>query len=183
MTVFATANFIPKKLLLSTMLGSISALLRRSTIEYYPDYVENCNLFILCLGESGCGKSPVCKLACIKPIRELEKDTGGDPIIVDDMTYNGVFQALLKADNSHVPLIALDEGHDFFKKVVSGVRGSLNIRQICRLYDGAWWAEQKGQGKLVKVGSTLLSCISFTTPSGFYKDKIVTSPVLSYTTV
>ena len=44
-----------------------------------------------------------------------------EAIILDDMTYNGVFQALLKADDSHVPLITLDEGHDLFKKVVSGV--------------------------------------------------------------
>ena len=99
MTQFAVANFIPKKLLLSTMLGVVSALVRKSVIEYYPGQTEFCNLFILCLGESGCGKSNACSYACIRPIRAIEKECDGvDLIIIDDCTVNGV-----------VPLIAIEE--------------------------------------------------------------------------
>ena len=68
LTLYALANYIPKKLALSSMLATVSALLRSSKVEYYEDCFEYGNIFMLCVGESGSGKSPACDKCCIRPI-------------------------------------------------------------------------------------------------------------------
>ena len=155
-------------LLLSTMLGTVSALLRSSTVEYYEDCPEFANIFMLCVGESGCGKSPACNQSCIKPvIRGIENDIDDCQLIIDDNTEHGIFQSIVKTRQSYVPIIAIDEAHEFMKNVVCGTRRCLNVQKMCRLYDGGWWSISKGSAKRQRIEDARVSVLLFTTPVRF----------------
>ena len=138
LTLFAIANHIPKKMLLCTLLASISALVSKSTIEFYADYSEFCNLFILCLGKTGCGKSPACKQACLAPMRAVGREKGLS-LVCDEVTQHGLFQLLLSSDESYVPLLAIDEcqvGYflAFLLSFFIAWRVHFQLAFICRLF-------------------------------------------------
>lgn len=171
LTLCALANFTPKKLVLSTMLCTVSAILRSSKVEYFEDCSEFANIFMLCVGESGCGKSPACNHCSIRPISGgIEREIDDCQIIIDDVTECGIFQSITKTRERYIPLIAIDEAHEFMKNVVAGTRGYLNAQKLCRLYDGGWWSITKGKCKRQRIEDARVATLLFTTPYRFKKE-------------
>ena len=170
--MFALYKDTPAKLLLSTMLATTSALVRKAQLQLARtgDKVHG-NLFMLCLGESGCGKTSSYTAGCIDPIYETIVRPECDPII-DDTTEDGIFSTLEVADGKFVPIVVIDEAFHFFKDMSTDRKGSVSIHRMCRLYEGGWWSKSRGGSgtKRSKVKDARITALMYTTPVRFINE-------------
>ena len=67
-----------------------------------------------------------------------------------------------------VPIIAIDEAHDFLKNMINRKSSSISVQKICRIYDGGWWSRSKGRNCIRdKVVHANGSALLITTPVPF----------------
>lgn len=77
---------------------------------------------MLCVGESGCGKTPAFNVGSLKPIDEgVEQSHPGKVLLIDECTETGIFQTCLNSGDDLTLIISRDEAYDFFDQVVKNI--------------------------------------------------------------
>ena len=99
-------------------------------------YHEPTNLYTLCVGYPGSGKSQAYRMATTEPLETLDEPFSN--ILVDDYTKRGLFKHL--QEHKGRALLAHEEMGAFFDLVQKRQLEGTGERQLyCRLYDAGQW--------------------------------------------
>ncbi len=144
---FSRARNVVKEFVLWPLLSAISALISpRTKVRASSLYPEHVNIYTLFLAESGSNKSTAFSLS-IDPIVQYVEDKQSTVIVVEDSSRSGMYEHL-KTNNGQ-GLIAKDEAHAFFQKLLSCSGGNngkeLNSELLCKFHDGKPWLIMKGR--------------------------------------
>ena len=105
------------------------------------DHWQPTNLFAICVGFPGSGKSQAYRMTVREPLQSLASPLSS--ILVDEYTIRGLFRHL----HSHGgrELLAHEEMGAFFDLVQKRqLKGNAERQLYCRLYDGGQWVSTTG---------------------------------------
>ena len=144
---FSRARNMVKEFVLWPLLSAISALISPTTkVRASSLYPEPVNIYTLFLAESGSNKSTAFSLS-IDPIVQYVEEKQNTVIVVEDSSRNSMYEHL-KTHNGQ-GLIAKDEAHAFFQKLLScsGCNNGkeINSELLCKFHDGKPWMITKGR--------------------------------------
>ena len=97
-------NASPEFVLMGLLVSTSAVMGPASNMQPFPGYQEPVNLFALCVGPSGSGKSQSLKLSVQEPITQIVAGWNKN-VIVDDFTREG-FRKHLVANNGRVILVS-----------------------------------------------------------------------------
>lgn len=125
------------------LLVSTSAVMGpAANVQPFPGYQEPVNLFALCIGPSGSGKSQSLNLSVQQPITEIVA-AWNENVIVDDFTREG-FRKHLLANNGRVVVVS-DEVASMFDNIDrKGSESNADRHLLCRLFDSSSWTRTTG---------------------------------------
>lgn len=166
--VFSSSHNVVKEIMFPANLTSLSGLmapktkLKMSHIEFEP-----VNLFTIVLAPPGSGKSAALHAAIERPILAVE-DNCDSPILVEDVTKNGLFVHL--KETGGVGVLARDEVHVLMEEIVSSARKKdFDKDLLIKFFDNSAWTVNKGNtGKRDRIPFTALSFFSLSQPDSFF---------------
>ena len=165
-------NTLPEFIFVSAMSTTACLMGPAATISVRDTYTEPTNLFTVCMGPPGCGKSQAFRLAVLDPINDIGKTLSllvlllalitdyiimyvGAPMsemLVDDYTRRGLFNHLLS--NKDRALCAHEEMSALFDTIQKRQMELGGERQLyCRLYDAGRWTNITGRVQIVIIYS------------------------------
>ena len=136
-------NARPEFVLLGLLITTAAAMGPNSTVGPFPEYQEPVNLFIVCVGPAGSGKTQTLKLAVHQPLSNL-LGTWNKHVVVDDFTREG-FRKQLVANNGRV-ILASDEVAALLENLDRKAAEAIADRHLfCRLFDATSWTRSTGE--------------------------------------
>lgn len=112
----------------------------KSFVKVRETYSEPTNLFAVCIGHSGSGKSQSYGMTVQEPLQSLPSPLS--QILVDDHTRKGLFKHLQQHSRA---LLAYEELGAFFDLIRKRQHEGTAERQLfCRLYEGKKWTSSTG---------------------------------------
>lgn len=139
---FAKAyNTAPEYVFMGT-LATCAALMGPSTcVQVRETYHEPTNIYAICVGLPGSGKSQAFRMSTGDPLKKLPQQLS--TMLVDDYTKKGLFRHL--QCHKGRALLAHEEMGAFFDLVQKRQLEGCAERQLyCRLYDGGQWTTSTG---------------------------------------
>lgn len=133
-----SANTSPDFVFLALLTATATTMGPSTTVQCL-DYEEPVNVFTMCIGYPGSGKTQALKIAIESPINRILASWNSG-VILDDFTREG-FRKLLQAKDGRV-LIASDEIAGFFSSLDSGSGADRYL--LCRLFDCSSWTKTTG---------------------------------------
>lgn len=134
-------NTAPEYVFMGT-LATCAALMGPSTcVQVRETYNEPTNIYAICVGYPGSGKSQAFRMTTREPLQHLPQQLS--TMLVDDYTKKGLFKHL-QGHNGRA-LLAHEEMGAFFDLVQKRQLEGCAERQLyCRLYDGGQWTTSTG---------------------------------------
>ena len=130
-------------MLLGLLVTSSAAMGPGAFVEPLPGYQEPVNLFALCLGPAGSGKTQSLQLAVQQPLQHLF-GSWTKQVLVDDFTREG-FRRQLIANSGRV-MLASDEIAGLLENLErKNAEASADRHLFCRLFDAASWTRTTGK--------------------------------------
>lgn len=132
-TFAKSRNTAPEYVFIGAVVTTAVLMGPKSFVKVGETYREPINIFAVCIGPTGSGKSQACCVTVEEPLQFLESPLS--TILIDRYTRVGLFKHL-QTKNGRA-LIANDEMGAFFDLVQKRQREGTAERQLfCRLYDG-----------------------------------------------
>ena len=139
-TLAYSANTSPDFVFLALLAATATTMGQGASVKCL-DYEEPVNIFIMCIGYPGSGKTQALKLAVETPINSILASWNRG-VLLDDFTREG-FRKLLQAKDGRV-LIASDEIAGFFNTLDNG--SGTDRYLLCRLFNCSSWTKTTGKG-------------------------------------
>ena len=151
---FAKAhNTSPEYLLVGSLVTTAALMGPKCIVKVRDTYTELTNLFAICVGFPGSGKSQAYRMAVREPLDALKSALS--TMLVDDYTKRGLFRHLQSHEGR--ALLAHEEMGAFFDLVQKRqLEGNAERQLYCRLYDGGQWVSSTGMD--VKTLFTFHTC-------------------------
>lgn len=135
-------NTAPEYVFVGALVTTAVLMGPRCYVKVGEFYREPTNIFAICVGYPGTGKSQAHGMTVREPLHSLPSPLSS--ILVDDYTKKGLFLHLQKHDGR--ALLAHDELGAFFDLVQKRQLEGNGERQLyCRLYDGGQWVSSTGK--------------------------------------
>ena len=134
-------NTAPEYVFIGALVTTAVLMGPKCFVKVRDTYREPTNLYAICIGFPGSGKSQAYRMTVGDPIQSLE--TPLSTILVDDYTKKGLFRHL--QNHSGRALLAHEEMGSFFDLVHKRqLEGNAERQLYCRLYDGGQWISSTG---------------------------------------
>ena len=134
-------NTAPEYVFIGALVTTAILMGPKSFIKVRDTYKEPTNLYAICIGFPGSGKSQAYRMTVAEPIQRLTSPLS--TILVDDYTKKGLFRHLQNHDGR--ALLAHEEMGSFFDLVHKRqLEGNAERQLYCRLYDGGQWISSTG---------------------------------------
>jgi hypothetical protein len=135
-------NTSPEFVLMGLLVATSAVLGPLSTVQLFPSYEEPLNLFVICVGPPGAGKTQALNTAVRSPVSSIIASWNSN-VILDDFTREG-FRRHLLANNGRV-LVLSDEIASLFDTLEKkGTDSSADRNLFCRLFDSTSWTRTTG---------------------------------------
>lgn len=141
-TVAKAKNAPPEFVLMGLLVSTSAVMGPAANVQPFPGYQEPVNLFTLCVGPSGSGKSQSLKLSVEEPIRQIVAGWN-EHVIVDDFTREG-FRKHLLANSGRVILVSDEVASMFDNLDKKGAESNADRHLFCRLFDSGSWTRTTG---------------------------------------
>lgn len=135
-------NTAPEYVFMGALVTTASIMGPRSFVKVRDTYQEPTNLYAICVGYPGSGKSQAYRMTIRDPLQSLEPPMSA--MLVDDYTKRGLFKHLQSHEGR--ALLAHEEMGAFFDLVQKRqLEGNAERQLYCRLYDGGQWVTSTGK--------------------------------------
>lgn len=135
-------NTAPEYLFVGSIVTCAALMGPLTCVQVRETYQEPTNIFAICVGYPGSGKSQAFRMTTRDPLQKMSHKIS--TILVDDYTKRGLFKHL--QCHSGRALIAHEEMGAFFDLVQKRQLEGCAERQLyCRLYDGGQWTSSTGK--------------------------------------
>lgn len=165
--VFSSAHNVVKEIMLPAILTAVSGLMAPKTrLQISAIEEEPVNLFTIVLAPPGAGKSAALHAGIENPIIGLEESTDR-PILVEDLTRNGVFNHLKSTEGLGV--YAKDEVHVVMASMVGKGGKEVDKDLLIKFFDNAQWTVNKGNtAKRDRIPRTGMAFFGLSQPDSFF---------------
>lgn len=134
-------NTAPEYVFVGALVTTAVVMGPKSFVKVRETYEEPTNLFAICVGFPGSGKSQAYRMTVREPLESLSSPLS--TILVDDYTKKGLFRHL--QNHGGRALLAHEEMGAFFDLVQKRqLEGNAERQLYCRLYDGGQWVTSTG---------------------------------------
>ena len=134
-------NTSPEYVFVGALVTAAAIMGPKCFVKVRETYQEPTNLFAICVGFPGSGKSQVYRMMVREPLQSLASPLS--TMLVDDYTKRGLFRHLQSHDGR--ALLAHEEMGAFFDLVQKRqLEGNAERQLYCRLYDGGQWVSNTG---------------------------------------
>ena len=143
-TLANAKNAPPEFVLLGLLVSASAAMGPNTCIAPQPEYEEPVNLYVVCVGPAGAGKTQSLQLAIHQPVSSIVSSWNRHAI-VDDFTREG-FRKQLVANLGRV-IFASDEMAALLENIdkkCKSVGPSADRHLFCRLFDATTWTRTTG---------------------------------------
>ena len=148
-------NTAPEYVLIGALVTTAAIMGPKSFVKVRQTYQEPTNLYAICVGFPGSGKSQAYRMTVSEPLLALEPPFSN--MLVDDYTKRGLFKHLQRHDGR--ALLAHEEMGAFFDLVQKRqLEGNAERQLYCRLYDRGQWVTSTG----ILLAIAIVIVISFT---------------------
>ena len=144
--IYTKANNTSPEILMASILPTVACLTGEMTIKVHCKLKsEKINLIVVCLSETGSGKSPAFQNGCSQPICFHVQEHSSTTLFVDEFTEAGLFQQL-KMSIGHKAIIGKEEVSQFFEPLLHGLKdkGHVDVERSIQLYEGVTRVYTKG---------------------------------------
>ena len=134
-------NTAPEYVFIGALVTTAAIMGPKSLVKVRETYQEPMNLYAICVGYPGSGKSQADHMTIREPLQSLPELMS--TMLVDDYTKRGLFRHLQSHEGR--ALLAHEEMGAFFDLVQKRqVEGNAERQLYCRLYDGGQWVTSTG---------------------------------------
>ena len=138
-------NTAPEYVFIGALVATAAIMGPKSFVKVRETYREPTNLYAICIGYPGSGKSQAYRMTIREPLQCLPEPMS--TMLVDDYTKRGLFRHLQSHEGR--ALLAHEEMGAFFDLVQKRqLEGNAERQLYCRLYDGGQWVTSTGMFKL-----------------------------------
>ena len=139
-------NTAPEYVFVGALVTTAVVMGPKSFVKVRESYKEPTNIYAICVGFPGSGKSQAYRMTVREPIESLASPLS--TILVDDYTKKGLFRHL--QNHSGRALLAHEEMGAFFDLLQKRqLEGNAERQLYCRLYDGGQWVTSTGMNNSV----------------------------------
>ena len=134
-------NTAPEYVFVGALVTAAAIMGPKCFVRVRETYQEPTNLFAICIGFPGSGKSQAYNMTVRQPLQSLISPLS--TMLVDDYTKKGLFRHLQNHDGR--ALLAHEEMGAFFDLIQKRqLEGNAERQLYCRLYDGGEWITSTG---------------------------------------
>lgn len=135
-------NAQPIFVFLGLLVSTAAAMGPNASVGSIPDYQEPVNLYVLCIGPAGSGKTQSLQLAVQDPVSNI-LSSWNSRALVDDFTREGFRKQLL--ENYGRVILASDEVGSLLENLDRKCSEANADRHLfCRLFDSTSWTRSTG---------------------------------------